>query len=145
MSKSTWAVYMKKALVFSDIQIFTIFLHILSSTFFTKNLRNRKHGRHKLLFIVTNCIGYIKYILGYCLLVMNLNVWICMGPPDLTICHTAWSVYLFVYGVTFKKPGQVHSYLIKCHYPMKIINLRLFFLSMFPAIYCRVPGKWGLQ
>ncbi len=82
----------KKAFVFSDIQIFTIFLHILSSTFFTTNLRNPKHGRHKLLFIVTNCMGYIKYIPGYCLLVMNLNVWICMGPPDLTMCH--WSSYI---------------------------------------------------
>ena len=39
LSKSTWAVYVKKALVFSDIQIFTIFLHILSSTFFTTNFR----------------------------------------------------------------------------------------------------------
>ena len=54
----------KKALVFSDIQIFTIFLHILSSTPITNNLRNPKHGTHKLVFIVTNCMGYIKYILG---------------------------------------------------------------------------------
>ena len=66
--------------------IFTTFLCILSSTLFTAFLRNAKHGKHELLHIVTNCMGYVKYILGYCLLVIIPNVWICMGPPHLRMC-----------------------------------------------------------